>query len=944
MFALPLAFSVPMVLAALALLPALYYLLRITPPRPRQIHFPPLKLILDLQPKEETPARTPWWLLLLRLAIAAIVILAMAGPIWNPIPAGPGGTGPLLMLVDDGWAAAPTWEARIATAGERLLSASREGRPVAIAPFSEGGRDLLLTDGAKAMERLRALKPAAFTPDRMAAVSAVQHFLESNGKADILWISDGLSNGQSRPFAEALSKAAGDRNLQVIVQDRPAIALSGAENGAGALEVKAVRTSASGRATGVLRALDMRGLNVAETNFDFAGKRETTARFDLPVELRNEIARIEVADEHSAGAVTLLDERWKRRRVGVVTGGTTDTSQPLLSPAYYVLRALSPFADVREPRPGNGDPIVSMLDDKVSVMVLADVGVVTGPAHDRLAKFVEDGGVLLRFAGSRLAASADDLVPVRLRRGGRILGGSLSWDTPKKLAPIDRESPLFGFSVPDEVTVTRQVLAEPEAGLPAKTWVQLADGTPLITAQRSGKGWLILVHVTADTTWSNLPLSGMFVDVLRRIVSLSAEGRTADQAAAANGETQANRAETIAPMRTLDGFGVLGTPPLTAKPIPVNYSGVAMADHPPGFYGSADALTAVNTLAPGELLEPASFEGLRVEMESLRKAEPVDLRPAMVVAAFALLLADALASLWLSGALSRFVRRPVVASLLFLLVAMAALVPSDRAQAQTTPPAHTQQVPPALSPREMDAALRTRLAFVVTGEPRVDQASQVGLAALSRELAARTSLNPGEPMGLDPSRDDLAFYPFIYWPVVAERALPTPETITRIADYMKNGGTIVFDTRDALVARPNSTTPEQLWLRKLLANVDVPELEPVPRDHVITKTFYLIDTFIGRTTVGQTWIEALPPETGDKTSQPARAGDSVSPLIITSNDLAAAWAVTRSNEELFPLVPGGARQREMAMRGGINLVMYTLTGNYKADQVHVRDLLERLSH
>jgi hypothetical protein len=333
----------------------------------------------------------------------------------------------------------------------------------------------------------------------------------------------------------------------------------------------------------------------------------------------------------------------------------------------------------------------------------------------------------------------------------------------------------------------------------------------------------------------------------------------------------------------------------------------------------------------------------------LRKAEPVDLRPAMVVAAFLLLLADALASLWLAGGLRRLVRRPAVASLMLGLLgvgllALGLLSGGDGAQAQTPPQARAQQTPPSLSPREMDAALRTRLAFVATGDQRVDQASQVGLAALSRELASRTSLAPGEPMGLDPARDELAFYPFIYWPIVAERALPNPETIAKISDYMKNGGTIVFDTRDALTARPGSATPEQLWLRKLLANVDVPELEPVPRDHVVTKTFYLIDSFIGRTTVGQTWIEALPPETDDKTSRPARAGDSVSPLIITSNDLAAAWAVTRNNDELFPLVPGGSRQRELAMRGGINLVMYTLTGNYKADQVHVRDLLERLAH
>ena len=169
--------------------------------------------------------------------------------------------------------------------------------------------------------------------------------------------------------------------------------------------------------------------------------------------------------------------------------------------------------------------------------------------------------------------------------------------------------------------------------------------------------------------------------------------------------------------------------------------------------------------------------------------------------------------------------------------------------------------------------------------------------------------------------------------------------MARIAAFMRNGGTVVFDTRDALTARPGDPpSPETLWLRKLLTGVDVPELEPVPRDHVVTKTFYLLDEIVGRTENGQTWIEALPPiDPKDRVNRPARAGDSVSPIIITSNDLAGAWAAREDGSPLYPLNPGGPRQREMALRGGINLVMYALTGNYKADQVHAKDLLERLA-
>ena len=212
-------------------------------------------------------------------------------------------------------------------------------------------------------------------------------------------------------------------------------------------------------------------------------------------------------------------------------------------------------------------------------------------------------------------------------------------------------------------------------------------------------------------------------------------------------------------------------------------------------------------------------------------------------------------------------------------------------------------------------------------------------------LSSRTSAELAEPIALDPARDELAFYPLIYWPIVAGHAQPKPAARTRIAAYMKNGGTVVFDTRDALTARPDGPpTPEALWLRALLEGVDVPELEPVPRDHVLTKTFYLLDRIVGRTDDRADLDRGAAAARSERSRpRPARAGDSVSPIIIASDDLAAAWAEDADRRPLYPLIPGGARQRELAMRSGVNLVMYTLTGNYKADQVHAKDILERLT-
>ena len=159
---------------------------------------------------------------------------------------------------------------------------------------------------------------------------------------------------------------------------------------------------------------------------------------------------------------------------------------------------------------------------------------------------------------------------------------------------------------------------------------------------------------------------------------------------------------------------------------------------------------------------------------------------------------------------------------------------------------------------------------------------------------------------------------------------------------MKQGGTLIIDTRDAQVQRPDGSSPEQVWLQSALKGLNVPPLEPLPRDHVITKTFYLLEGFYGRTMTGTTYVEALPPSEDEL--RPARAGDSVSPIVITSNDLAAGWAADDSGRALFPLTPGGPRQRELSLSGGVNLVMYTLTGNYKSDQVHVPALMDRLRH
>ena len=226
----------------------------------------------------------------------------------------------------------------------------------------------------------------------------------------------------------------------------------------------------------------------------------------------------------------------------------------------------------------------------------------------------------------------------------------------------------------------------------------------------------------------------------------------------------------------------------------------------------------------------------------------------------------------------------------------------------------------------MANSLETRLAYVITGDRQIDETSRAGLTGLNVILGRRTAVELGPPQGVDPARDELAFFPLLYWPVLPDSALATDAAKANVNKYLRNGGTILFDTLSVGGGADASA------LSRLARGLDIPPLVPVPPDHVLTKAFYLIKEFPGRWSGGTLWVERA----GE------RVNDGVSPVIAGGNDWAAAWALDDAQRPLYPVVPGGERQREMAFRFGVNLVMYTLTGNYKADQVHMPEILKRL--
>jgi hypothetical protein len=839
-----LEFAAPALLTALVTLPALWWLLRLLPPKPRREVFPALKLLLKLKKPPETPKNTPWWLILLRLGLAGALIFALAGPLFNQLIFKTSNE-PLIMVIDSGVNAAKNWD-KITKKANEFIDRAENG--VIIAPTSDVPSQLLTPQEAR--ERLAALTPASYIPDRLPI------------KGNTIYLSDGIAGKNDAAFAAT---------MKTIVTGLPPFATLHEVTA----DAKGLTINTTGE--GRLVAKDAKGLTLAEVPI------KPVTQLDLPQDVRNQVARLDIVGERHAGAVHLIDRRLRKKAATVISGAAND-AQSLLSPAYYLERALQPFTERRIVEGKSpSESVLIAINDAIPMIILTDVGALTSEATNALSDYIDKGGMLIRFAGNRLAASQDRLTPVKLRSEVRQMGGALSWDKPKTLAAFPVKSPFAGLIIPQDVSVSRQVLAEPDGFLTDKTYAALDDGTPMVTGETRGRGMLVLFHVSANAAWSNLALSGLFPQMMERLVQLA--GTT----------ERVSEAEIAAPLQILDGFGGFIPPDLTVKAIETPPL-AASKDHPAGLYGLAESPLAVNVYAKDYRLKPLDKSLFSSTFLSYNDENAVDFRPWLLMLALALFALDSAIVLKMGG----YLRKIAFVFALFLIT------PVD--------------------------AQDTRLAFVKTGKASVDRLSEAGLNGLSRFIAMRTTLEPGLAKGVDFEKDDLALSPVIYWPVSPETRLSAKAKIA-LETYLKNGGLLILDTQDAHI------TGQTPYLRNLLVSLDLPELTPIPKDHVVTRSYYLLDQFVGRHTNGQTWVESLNTLPDDE--RPAKASDSVSPIIITSNDFAAAWAIDERGQPLVP-IDAMPRQREMAYRAGVNIIFYALTGNYKADQIHAPALLERL--
>ncbi len=914
------SYLTPFLLWALLLLPILWWLLRAVPPAPLRAKFPGILLLLGLKDKETTSDRTPWWLLALRILALGAAIIGFAGPVLNPVDS-QSSAKRLVILMDASWASADDWGRRQAKLTEVLRSADQAARPTIVFKLSNITQSLVPLNFVAPnvhLQRINSLAPNAWRPD---FIHWADYLTVHDTSFDTIWFSDGLDSEDRSALLDVLESKG---NVSIYQADEPVLALTPPFVKDGNMVVQVQRSWAKGALDVSANAIgpDPNGvtqiLGTASAQFS-PNDVQAELLFDMPLELRNRITSVALDNHRSAGAVVMAGDTVQRRKVALISASDQQEGADLMSDVFYLRKALVPTAEVIE------TDLKTTLLVNPDVLIFVDVGKLSQTETRDVTKWVANGGLLVRFAGPRLAASQlglqteHPLLPVRLRAGGRSIGGAMSWGAPKKLRAFAEGSSFYGLKTSDEVTVNSQVVAQPDPNLAERVLASLEDGTPLVTQKTVDNGRVVLFHVTANAEWSNLPLSGLFVQMLERL-AVSTTGNLDD--------VQDLEGLIWKPEAMLDAFGVIrevsDRPGVAGT---VLASRAISADLPPGVYSNASRKAALNILAKDAVLVKADWP-TDTTILTLKKTGQKFLKPYFIIAALGLLLLDIFAALWLSGKL----RKRFAGQMAALVLALAFTQPD-------TGMAETDEV---LS----NLINNTVLGYVKTGSAKVDKASHAGLLGLSAELFRRTSVEPITPVGVDIEQDELSVLPFLYWPMSKNQTSPSDIAVAKLNRFLRSGGMILFDTRDAhLSSGVSGGTPNGRMLQKIAARLEIPPLEPVPEDHVLTRSFYLLQDFPGRHQGANVWIEAAPADATKIEGMPFRnLNDGVTPVMIGGNDWAAAWAIDDNGRYMFPVGRGSAgnQQREYAQRFGVNLIMYVLTGNYKSDQVHIPALLDRL--
>jgi len=891
-------------LLGLLALPLVFFIVKLFPPTPKKFFFSSFFLINKIEKVSVTKKKFPLWLIIFRIILITLIILFFCKPYLN-ISENKNSTETVknyIIVADIGWSISKEWDKFKNIVNAISIEAEKQNKKI-----------IFYHSNSKNYNKPKVFETTQSINQYLNKINPVPWQFENSNFKEIIKQNNNFENNKTffiyskfdrKNYNEQIkdldfiykkvkNKILIDPVESIIYLKNVSISKESVIFEVSRHAQSKIPTEFSVRITSINNQIVFKKKFVLEQN-------QTIFYFNekFPLKVLNQIHKIEIVEQNHAGAKYYFDDYSKKKKIGLYTENTQYRENFLLSPLYYLEKSLEKDNILKV---GNLDQLIKF---DCSVIIIPDKGKIPKKDHLKLNNWLTKGGTIIRFASTKLANNSISFLPAsNLLMAVRNLGGPLIMEEALKISPFKKTSIFHGLPVPKDITFKKQLIIDSNNNN-LLIAASLSDNTPLVSLGNIEKGKVFLFHITANNDWSNLPLSSLFSEMLQRIILLSEKKIT-------------KSVKSLSLTKEINGYGNLNN---TLKNSILKDAALLKKITPsenylPGIYENNELTVALNL---SDKIVDKNFKNSfdkNYEILTNFKKQILDLRPILIKIILFMFIIDMLISMILKSNfnfISSFYKNKNLLSLFFLLMFFlnSNVIYSENFSKDTF------------------------LAYVKTNDKKLNAISNSGLNTIKNLLKTRTSISPVAIIEIDIIKDPLYSIPFLYWPLPEDLIELDVKTITKIKNYLANGGMILFDVIGFSRESFNLDNNKFKSIKDFLSSIEAADLTPIPKNHTLTKSFYLLKKFPGRWDNKNLLVE----------NSSLELNDGVNSVILGFNDWASAWALDSNNDPLFSVVPGGERQREASYRFGINITMYALTGNYKSDQIHYKSILNRLNN
>ena len=887
-------FTYPFFLLAFFLFPFIWRFLKTVPPSPKLKKFPAIVFLAKNKSMDNKPEKNSNLIVVLRLLLLSFIILGFSQP---QINRSNNDIVSNLIIIDNSRFSSLAWKSTINKITQLILENNNEQNNFSIITTTESTKNNLFylhgKNSSEILESLSSLKPFPWDPNYSLLKKKINNFEKKFD--NIYWFTEPIDIKDKTGLFDELSK----NNIKIfnINEEKipPIIKFKSQKNDNFNFEIfHPLKIFNEG--TIDCYSFDNRLLFKTSFKTNLIQQQNfyvSEVQLAVPSSLKNKIDYFRFNNINSSSTKVFLSETQKKKTVGIIETNQNNQTLNFDSGNYFVEKALKTNFEIKK------NSFDKILDKEIKLLFVDDQFINYDESIEELEKWINDGGTLVKFAGENFIKDIESLSHKKLRSafsltGKKIsIGGKLSLKQSLNLLEVSDESPLHGLEIPNEIEITKYIESSPSSSYRnINVWLRLENGTPLISSISQSKGQIILFHIPCNTTWSNLTLSYFFVDILQKIVDQSKGVKLRE-----------NR--TLKPFKNLDAFGELVDP----SPQSLNITNINMLktlkinfNHPPGLYKDVYGIYALNSGRSNQLKFKLSRFNNKISFDQKYNEKNINLRNSLFVLAIFLFITDTIVTLF-SRQLLNF--KKLIFSIFFLFLSISLELKAEKI--------------------EISEISENKIGYILNGNPEIDEVSYNGLKNLSDIITQKTAAIFTDPKSIDLKKDKLFSFPLIYWATNTEvKSLPK-----KIKQYINDGGLLLIDCKlnqDEIIIDKCLKRFETLLESNFPGNLEI-----LNKSHAIAKSFYLLKNFPGRRNEPVFFFKSN-----------SLKFDNASSVVFGNNDWTGAWAKNNEDDFLFPILENNPNQRNMSFRFGLNLLIYSLTGNYKTDQVHIPEILKRM--